>query len=160
MLTPRQARQARENLDSRLRRLRRATPATVPSAGWIRAVRDALGMSSADLARRTGVTRAAVAAMESSERARTIRLSTLDRAAEAMGCTVVYALVPNDSLETTVRERALELIEDRDRYVHQTMLLEDQDTGVPTRELERRIDAVIEMGRLWSETGEPRLADA
>src|SRR4051794_37115016 len=77
-----------------------------PVKGWIRAVREALGMTAEQLAKRLGVTQPAVVATEQSEAQGTIQLATMRRVAEALDCTLVYALVPNRPLETTVRERA------------------------------------------------------
>ncbi len=65
-----------------------------PSRGWIRAVREALGLSLAIVGQRLGQTPQAIANLERSENRRAIRLSDLDRVAEAMGCRVVYAFIP------------------------------------------------------------------
>jgi predicted DNA-binding mobile mystery protein A len=119
---------ARTVLDSRLAALRDVAP-TPPPRGWIRAIREALGMSQSDLGRRLGVSKQAVLQMEASEADGSIRLSTLRRGAEALGCTLVYAPVPDSSLEQTVDERAhLVASRDVDRARH-TMLLEDQSTS-------------------------------
>ena len=77
-----------------------------PNKGWIRAIRDALGMSSTELAARMGISQQVVSEIERSERRATVKLKTLSRAAEAMDCELVYALVPRTSLEETVRARA------------------------------------------------------
>ena len=65
-----------------------------PARGWVRAVRDALGMTAEQLGERMGITQPSVNRLELSEAAGTIQLNTLRRAAEALGCEVVYALVP------------------------------------------------------------------
>jgi len=66
----------------------------LPYHGWIRAVRDALGVSLGTLGVRLGLTAQGVANLERSEAKRSVRLSDLDRVAEALGCRVVYAFVP------------------------------------------------------------------
>jgi transcriptional regulator with XRE-family HTH domain len=53
-----------------------------------------------------GVKQPSVVALEQSEAKGTIELATLRRVAEALDCTLVYALVPNRPLEQTVRDRA------------------------------------------------------
>lgn len=63
-------------------------------------------MSSTELAARMGVSQQVVSEIESSERRATVKLKTLSRAANAMECELVYALVPRTSLEETVRARA------------------------------------------------------
>jgi predicted DNA-binding mobile mystery protein A len=77
-----------------------------PSGGWVRNMRDALGMSSYQLARRMGLSQTRVAQLEVAEVDGSIRLAALRRAAEAMSCTVVYALVPKEPLEDIVLRQA------------------------------------------------------
>jgi predicted DNA-binding mobile mystery protein A len=86
-------------------------------------------MSGVQLGRRLKVSPQTVEAMEKSEAAGTIQLSTLKRAAEAMDCTLVYALVPRTSLENTVKNRARQIAMAALARVSHTMKLEDQDTG-------------------------------
>jgi predicted DNA-binding mobile mystery protein A len=120
-----------------------------PPRGWIRAVREALGMSAAVLADRLGVTPSAVIRLEQSEAADRVRLETLRRTADALDCDLVYLLVPRRPLSTVVRERASELAHNQVAAVEQTMRLEDQATG-DTRELEDRIAGrLLESGDLW-----------
>jgi predicted DNA-binding mobile mystery protein A len=73
---------------------------------WVRTIRDALGMSTVELARRMGVTRSRVSQIERAEIDGTIHLSTLERAAEALNCRVVYFLVPIEPLEQMVWQQA------------------------------------------------------
>ena len=112
-----------------------------PPRGWVRAIREALAMSGVQFAKRLHVTPQAVEALEKSEAAGTIQLSTLRRAAEALDCRLVYALVPNNSLEGAVHERARKLARrDLGRVAH-TMALEAQATG--DADLEARIESYI-----------------
>ena len=97
---------ARTALDKRLMSLRPIDKFAVPPKGWVRAIRDALGMSGAQLAARLGVKAPSVVALEQSEMADTIRLETLRKAALALDCQLVYALVPNKPLADMVAERA------------------------------------------------------
>lgn len=144
------ARQAREALDQRLESLRPAARYAVPHRGWIRAIRDALGMPAVDLARRMGVTGATVRALEKNEVSGGIRVSSLRRAAEAMDCTLVYAFLPNQGLENTVRERAASVLAAQDSRIRQTMLLEDQAGDVLPSAREAQLQAIIDSGDLWS----------
>ena len=77
-----------------------------PPRGWIRAIRDALGMSAAQLATRLGVSRGALYKLEEREASRSIALKQLDRAANAMDCDVFYAIVPRDTLEQSIRDQS------------------------------------------------------
>lgn len=98
---------ARQRLDERLR-LPTIRGISRPHRGWIRAVRDALGMSSTELAARLGVSQQSVVDLERSEERHTIKLESLERAARALECELVYVLVPRASLDDIVHERATE----------------------------------------------------
>lgn len=77
-----------------------------PSRGWVRAMRDALGMSAAQLASRLGVSRAAVYQLEKREASRAISLKQLDKAADALDCDVFYAVVPRSTVEQSIRAQS------------------------------------------------------
>jgi predicted DNA-binding mobile mystery protein A len=134
-------RRARQRLDERLSLLKPTERFRAPPKGWIRAVRDALGMTGVQFARRLGIRPQSVEALETSEAGGTIQLNTLRRAAEALDCSLVYALVPNDSLEGAIRALARKIaLRDLGRVAH-TMRLEAQETG--NADLEARIEAYI-----------------
>lgn len=132
---------ARQRLDERLRPLKPEDRFKAPPKGWVRAIRDALGMTGVQLARRLKISPQSVDALEKSEANGSIKLDTLRRAAEALDCTLVYALVPNISLEGAVREKARKLaLRDLGRVAH-TMRLEAQ--GTDDADLAARIDAYV-----------------
>jgi predicted DNA-binding mobile mystery protein A len=79
-----------------------------PARGWVRAIRDALGMSTFELGQRMGVTASNVSQLERAETAGSIQLATLERAAQALNCRLWYVLVPNEPLEQMVRRQALD----------------------------------------------------
>ena len=107
----------------------------------MRAIRDALGMSGVQFAKRLAVRPQSVKALEASEESGAIQLNTLRRAAEALDCTLVYALVPNGSLEAAVQTRARKIaLRELGRIAH-TMRLEAQETG--NANLEARIQAYV-----------------
>lgn len=132
---------ARQRLDERLLALRPKDRLQVPPKGWIKAIREALGMTGVQFSRRLKVSPQSVDALEKSEANGSIKIETLRRAAEALDCTLVYALVPNSSLEEAVRDRARRIaLRDLGRVAH-TMRLEAQGTG--DADLEARIEAYI-----------------
>lgn len=145
---------ARTRLDERLEVLRPADRFMVPPKGWVRALRDALGMTGAQLGARMGIRPQTVETIEKSEAAGTIQLNTLRRAAEALDCTLVYALVPNTSLEAMVNARARKIAMRELQRVAHTMRLEAQ--GTDDAHLEARIQAYIRdmlsERDLWNET--------
>jgi predicted DNA-binding mobile mystery protein A len=65
--------------------------------------------------------------LESSEAKGTISLNSLKKAAAAMNCDLVYALVPRTSLDSTIRERATEKAKAILGRVGHTMKLEAQE---------------------------------
>jgi predicted DNA-binding mobile mystery protein A len=141
---------SRELLDSRFDDWQQLRGFPRPPLGWVRAIRQALGMSAAALAMRLGTTAGAVTRLEQSEASDRIRLDTLRRAADALGCDLVYLLVPRRPLTATVRDRARELAHMQVASVEQTMRLEDQATG-KAKEMEDQLTRqLIERGGLWS----------
>lgn len=79
----------------------------VPRTGWVREIRNALGLSQSQLAARAGVSRATVQQMELAEAQRRITLASLDKLAAAMGCQVALVIVPKaGSLEDLRRRQA------------------------------------------------------
>jgi predicted DNA-binding mobile mystery protein A len=143
------------HLDKRFTGLRRLAQSPRPPKGWLRAIRDALGMTTAQFARRLGVSQPRIIELEQSEVSGTVTLNTLQRAAEALGCRLVYALIPEKPLAETVRERT-ELIAERQlKAVEQTMRLEDQSVKGATAAKDLRRQFVEELlrrpARLWDE---------
>ena len=67
-----------------------------PPEGWVATVRKSLGMSGAQLARRLGVTRAAVSQTERNEANGGVTIRHMQNVAGAMGCRFVYAIVPEE----------------------------------------------------------------
>jgi predicted DNA-binding mobile mystery protein A len=151
MATHAAARRARVSLDTRMSLLGPAKQYTPPHSGWVRAIRDALGMSAVDLGRRIGISGSAISALERSERDGIARLDTLRRAAAALDCTLVYALIPNSTLEHTRRQRAEQLARHQFSHVATTMALEDQAVTADRSRIEEQVDRILESGRLWSE---------
>lgn len=143
----------RNRLDERLSVLKPVDRFSVPPKGWVRAIRDALGMTGVQFAQRLQIRPQSVAALEKSEATGSIQLKTLRRAAEALDCTLVYALVPNTSLDGVTRTRARKIAMRELGRVSHTMKLEAQGTG--DANLEARIEAyvrdVLKDRDLWNE---------
>jgi predicted DNA-binding mobile mystery protein A len=144
---------SRELLDGHFEEWQQLRVLARPPRGWIRAVRDALGMSAAALGARLGTTAGAVTRLEQSEAAERVRMDTLRRAADALGCDLVYLLVPRRRLTAVVRDQARELAHGQIVAVQQTMRLEDQETE-QAKELEDQLaERLLARGGLWSGTG-------
>jgi predicted DNA-binding mobile mystery protein A len=109
-------------------------------------------MSSAQLAHRLGIRQPSVVALEQSEVKGTIELATLRRAAAALDCTLVYALVPNKPLETIVRDRARALALRLRSPIEHSMLLENQTVnGINSEALLDEFVDELNPRRLWDE---------
>lgn len=143
------------HLDKRFSELRPLVKTTRPPKGWLRAIRDSLGMTTAQFARRLAVSQPRIVELEKSEVGGTVTLNTLQRAAEALHCRLVYVLVPERPLADIVHDR-VELIANRQsRAVEQTMRLEsqavtDKEAG---KELRREFieDLLRRPARMWDE---------
>lgn len=151
MASPRS--EARRHLDGRLDRFRPLTDEPRPARGWVRAIRDALGMSGAELGSRMGVRQSTVDQLERSEANETIKLESLRRAADALDCDLVYALVPRTSLDATVQAQGRRVAAHRISAVAHHMRLEDQ--AVDERDADVQLNALatelIDRRGLWSD---------
>jgi predicted DNA-binding mobile mystery protein A len=127
----------------------------MPSEGWLKTVRKALGMSGVQLAKKMRVTRARITQAERAERDGAATLKSMKAAAEAMGCRFVYAVVPEKRIEDVIaaqaRKKALALVGAASTH----MALEDQ--GLPNDKLAEEIERLTrEMARemppdLWND---------
>src|ERR1043166_519856 len=115
-----------EQIDRKLKALRPLAHMARPAKGWVRAIRDGLGMTTKQLGKRMGVSQPRITALEQAELTGGVTLESLARAAEALGCRVVYAFVPLVPLADTLQARAKEIADRQLASVDQTMRLEAQ----------------------------------
>lgn len=114
--------------------------AVQPRGGWLRAIREALGMTQGQLAARAGVSRQSVQDFEHNEADRRITLESLDKMARAMGCRMVYALVPESgSIDALREQRALALAGTMLQPTDHSMKLEAQGVTGSERERQRQL---------------------
>jgi predicted DNA-binding mobile mystery protein A len=83
-----------ELLDRNLEPFRVARKIPRPQKGWLRALREAIGVSSTELGRKLGTSRQLVLQQEKAEAEDRITLKSLRMVAKALDCDLVYALVP------------------------------------------------------------------
>ena len=119
-----------------------------PPIGWLRTVRKALGMTGSQLASRMDVTKAWISTVERSEAYGGLNLKTMQKMAQGMGCRFVYAVVPEEDVESLLRKRALMLVKRRVRNASVHMALEDQ--SLSDKQLDFEIERLVEemMGKL------------
>lgn len=107
-------------------------------------------MTTRQMARRVGVSAVSISSLERSERAGTVQLDTLRRAADALNCDLVYALVPRDSLDETVVRQARIIAEHEVLRVDRTMRLEDQaDDRDQAAKVDQFTKRLLVSGRVW-----------
>jgi len=120
-----QASLARKQLERRLAPLREAG-VVAPPRGWIKAIREALGMTTRQLAARMDASPSRIPVIEKAEVTGATTIKTLREAAEAMNCTFVYAFVPTKPLDDILRERAIQKTRKDIARLDHTMRLENQ----------------------------------
>ncbi|HML91245.1 mobile mystery protein A [Methyloceanibacter sp.] len=113
-----------------------------PKDGWIALLRQALGMSGANVAARMDVSRNAIYQAERNEREGAITIAQMRKIADAMDAEFVYAVIPKGSVEDVIRTQAHRKAEARVRRASSHMALESQ--SLPSEQTKRRIDDLAE----------------
>lgn len=142
-------------MEGKLRRIRRRQldellseqlHLAAPHGGWIRTIREALGMSLDSLGKRLGISRQAASQLEKSELADRITIQTLKAAADALNCDVVVYLKPRTSLDTMVLDQARLKAEESVNEADHSMRLESQELTPAQHErlVELRVRELIE----------------
>lgn len=144
----------RKHLERRLAPLREVD-FTRPQRGWLRAMREALGLTTRQLAHRMGRAQSVIVDAEKSEERDAITLASLRQAAEAMNCVLVYAIVPNEPIDEILRARATEIANTQLARMSHTMVLENQSLNYADQQAERErlIEGLLSgpTTRLWDD---------
>ena len=118
-----------------------------PPKGWIRAIREATGVTIRELAQRLARAPSVAAHLETSEAEYRITLGKLREAAEALGCDLVYAFVPKGgSVRHLVEQAARAQAEENVRAVEHTMTLEAQGVGRIEDKIDEETRRIVEKG--------------
>lgn len=128
-------------IDEALRPYRQLLRNEKPRRGWLREIRQAIGMTATQYGGRLGVTPSAVTSLERSETQGSITLRSLSRAADALDCEVFYVVIPRKPLRRMVAEQAQRVAKARLREVDHTMRLENQ--GVKRAELMAQLQDLV-----------------
>jgi|SaaInlStandDraft_1057018.scaffolds.fasta_scaffold58595_2 predicted DNA-binding mobile mystery protein A len=106
-----------------------------PRDGWVRSLRNALGMKLKDLAKRLSVNDSTVSRMENREVDGTITLNSLRKLADAMDCDLVYGLVPREgNYSKLLKRQARQYVSQNWDLVNHSMMLERQQLTEKERE--------------------------
>lgn len=126
-----------------------------PRPGWIRTIRKALGLTGEQLAKRLGVVRTRIVRMEVDEQRGAITLKTLEDVANALNCKLVYALVPNESLQKTLYNQAEKKANNSLNRISHSMQLENQGISAESQEELKKelIDSLLQGAykHLWED---------
>jgi len=136
-MSAKQAALARKNLEKRLAPLRTA-PIIAPPRGWTKALREALGMTTRQLAARMGAAPSRIPAIEKAEVTGAVTVRTLREAAAAMGCTFEYAFVPARPIDAILEDQARRKAGEELSRLDHSMRLENQALTKSDLEDERR----------------------
>ncbi len=152
---------ARRHLDERFEKIPSWDALARPQKGWLRAIRETLGMTAEQVGKRLGVSKVRISTMEKNELRGGLTMASLEKAAQAMGCRLVYAIVPEDSLQALVEAQVQYKAEALLNRTDHTMGLENQSVSDKERQaqLERLKKALLagNPSKLWTdEVSNPR----
>jgi predicted DNA-binding mobile mystery protein A len=133
-------------LDATLKQLQLLRTITPPRSGWLRELRKGLGLTTAQMAQRLGITKQRVGVLERAEADGKLTLASLKRAAAALGCELVYAVVPKGSLEEMIDRQAELLANEMVRRTAHSMWLErqspsEEELAAQTKDLVEKLKA-------------------
>src|ERR1700756_3138122 len=127
----------REQLAKSLTAFETARLEVRPHRGWLRAIREALGLTLQKVAVRSGTSKQHIEKLEKAEADDRISLRGLRRVANAMDCERVYAIVPKSGTIQELAEGPLRSEVTRHMIAaEKSMALENQATG----NLEKKIE--------------------
>lgn len=118
-----------------------------PSKGWIHAIREATGIPLRQLSQRLHKSMPLVNYLEKSEADYRITLGNLRDAADALGCQLVYGIVPKGgSIQELAEEWARTKAAENVRAVEHSMALEDQAVGGVPEKIEEETRRILKGG--------------
>ncbi len=113
-----------------------------PQQGWIKTIREVLGLSTSQLGKKVGVDRSRISRLENAEKLGNLKLSSLQKIAKGLNMHFVYGFVPQDTLEEMVRDQARRIALKRLETLDNTMRLEKQDLS--TEDKKKALNDMIE----------------
>ena len=116
-----------QQLNEKLAQLTGLQHVIMPPIGWIKAIRNGIGMSMEQLGQKLSITKQGVMDIEKREKEGAITIKSMQEIAKAMDMQFIYGFVPNaGSLEQMIETRALEIASKIVERTSTTMKLEDQ----------------------------------
>jgi predicted DNA-binding mobile mystery protein A len=102
----------------------------IPPIGWIKAIRNGIGMSMEQLGKKLSITKQGVMDIEKREKEGAITIKSMQEIAKAIDMQFIYGFVPDaGSLDQMIEMRALEMATKIVQRTSNTMKLEDQENS-------------------------------
>ncbi len=134
----------------KIKKLRGAFKDTHVDLGWIRYMREALGMKVKDLARLTNLSSQTISETEKREVQGSITLQNLQKMAQTMNCEFAYAFIPKGEITEILKAKALEKARKAVANADIHMDLENQKvSGEIEERIQRLAQKLIEKGDVW-----------
>ena len=116
-----------QQLNEKMLQLAGMQHVTVPPIGWIKAIRNGIGMSMEQLGKKLSITKQGVMDIEKREKEGAITIKSMQEIAKAIDMQFVYGFVPDaGSLDQMIEMRSLEMAKTIVQRTSTTMKLEDQ----------------------------------
>ncbi len=132
----------RQQLDNKIDSLRGFAESGTPKQGWIRAIRESLGMSSGYLGQLAKLDQSRISRLENAEMAGDLKVSSMQKIGKALGMRFVYGFIPESTLEDMVRKQAEKIVSKRMARLDRTMRLEKQELSA--KEKKNAFDGMVE----------------
>ncbi len=117
-------------LDRKLATYGKASELDRPTIGWVRTLRQSLGMTLEQLGKKLGVTKQSVRHLETREASGAITIRALEEVAKAMDMKLVYCFVPHEGdLMQWIEKRARAMATDIVMRTARNMQLEEQQVS-------------------------------
>jgi len=133
---------AREQLDKKLDSLKTFATSGIPQQGWIKTVREALGLSARQLGEKAGIDQSRISRLENAEKDGSLKLSSLQKVAKGLNMRFIYGFVSENTLEEMVRSQARKIALRRLKQLDNTMRLEKQELS--DEEQKKALEDMIE----------------
>ncbi len=127
----------REQLDAKLKPLKEFSSQMFPEDGWIKTIRQAVGLTISQLSKKAGMDPSRVSRLEKQEKEGKLTVSSLKKIANGLGMKFVYGFVPEKTLEDIVYTQAKKIVTQRLQQLEQTMGLEAQSLSDEERKKAR-----------------------
>jgi predicted DNA-binding mobile mystery protein A len=131
-----------EQFEAKLQKFSSLRLISNPEKGWIKAIREALSMSTRDLGKKVNLSQSRISRLENAEIDGDLKISSLKKMAERLNMTFVYAFVPNEPMEKIVRDQAMKIALKRFEKLNHTMRLEDQE--ITANEKSKALEDLVE----------------